>query len=153
MPLPLHDVPESDVAHRASDADREHAARVVHAAAGAGMLTMAETEERLSAVYAARFRHELTPLVVDLPVDEPVSTGRPTTSRVTGVRSWLRRVWVVAVAMAVALAGWVSRHRVAAVLLGVLALGVAGSLVMAFGDAVGVHDLHGEDDGGGMTGH
>ena len=54
---------------RASTAEREHAARLIHEAAGQGMLTLSETEERLSSVYAARFRDELAPLVADLPVE------------------------------------------------------------------------------------
>ena len=56
---------------RASDAEREEVARAVQAAGGEGRLTMAETEERLSGVYAARFRHELRQFTEDLPRPRP----------------------------------------------------------------------------------
>jgi len=39
---------------RASDADRERVAKVLHEAMGEGRLTLAEVEERLQAVYAAK---------------------------------------------------------------------------------------------------
>ncbi|HEY2763476.1 MAG TPA: DUF1707 domain-containing protein [Pseudonocardiaceae bacterium] len=52
---------------RASDAEREHVARILRAATGTGLLSLAEVEERLSACYAARYRHELQPLTADLP--------------------------------------------------------------------------------------
>jgi hypothetical protein len=56
---------------RASDTEREEVARVVQAAGGEGRLTMAETEERLAGVYAARFRHELGQYAEDLPSEHP----------------------------------------------------------------------------------
>jgi len=43
---------------RASNVDRQRVCDTLHQAAGAGMLTLAEAEERLAAAYAARFRHE-----------------------------------------------------------------------------------------------
>jgi hypothetical protein len=52
---------------RASDAEREKYAGLVGAATGDGRLTTVEADERLAAIYAARFRHELEPLVRDLP--------------------------------------------------------------------------------------
>lgn len=55
---------------RASDAERERYAGIVGAATGDGRLTAGEAEERLTAIYAARFRHELEPLVRDLPKPE-----------------------------------------------------------------------------------
>jgi hypothetical protein len=55
------------VAVRASDDERETVARVLNLAAGAGMLTLAEVDERLARVYAARTRAELVPLTADLP--------------------------------------------------------------------------------------
>jgi hypothetical protein len=59
---------------RASDAEREAVVRVVQQAGAEGRLTLTETEERLTGIYAARFRHELTPFTEDLP-SEP---SRPT---------------------------------------------------------------------------
>ena len=43
---------------RASDVDRQRVCDILHQAAGASMLTLAEAEERLADAYAARFRHE-----------------------------------------------------------------------------------------------
>jgi hypothetical protein len=53
---------------RASDADREHAAELLRAAAGAGRLTVEELDERLDAAFAARTRGELETLVADIVV-------------------------------------------------------------------------------------
>lgn len=64
-PATLSLVPSSAV--RASDAEREHTARILRAAAGEGMLTLAEADERLGQVYAATYRHELEPITKDLP--------------------------------------------------------------------------------------
>lgn len=52
---------------RASDADRERVAGVLHRALSEGRITMTELEERLGAVYAARTHAELAPLTADLP--------------------------------------------------------------------------------------
>lgn len=52
---------------RASDAEREQTAARLREAADEGRLTLAELDDRLSSVYAARMRHELDPLVADLP--------------------------------------------------------------------------------------
>ena len=52
---------------RASDAERETVARILRAAAGEGMLTLGEADERLAAAYAARYRSQLAPITRDLP--------------------------------------------------------------------------------------
>ncbi len=52
---------------RASDAEREEFARIVREAVGEGRLDISEGDERLAAIYAARFRDELRPIVTDLP--------------------------------------------------------------------------------------
>lgn len=52
---------------RASDAEREQVSTIVRAAMTEGRLTLQEGEERLAAVYAARFRDELAPFTADLP--------------------------------------------------------------------------------------
>jgi hypothetical protein len=65
---------------RASDAEREEVARVVQAAGAEGRLTLAETEERLAAVYAAQFRHELSQFTADLP-PAPSRPHRPGRAR------------------------------------------------------------------------
>jgi hypothetical protein len=57
---------------RASDSEREQYAETVRTAMTEGRLTLHEGEERIGAVYAARFRDELAPLTADLP-----GGGRP----------------------------------------------------------------------------
>lgn len=52
---------------RCSDAEREKVARILNLAAGEGLLTLAEVDERLLQVYAARTRDDLAPLTADLP--------------------------------------------------------------------------------------
>lgn len=52
---------------RASDGDRERFAKVLHEALAEGRLDVAELDERLRQVYAARTFGELQPLVRDLP--------------------------------------------------------------------------------------
>ncbi len=52
---------------RTSDTEREQVAEILRAAMTEGRLTLEEGEERLGAVYAARFRDELGPLTADLP--------------------------------------------------------------------------------------
>ena len=52
---------------RASDADRERVAAVLRDAAGQGLLTLAEVDERLARVYAATHVGQLAPLTADLP--------------------------------------------------------------------------------------
>jgi hypothetical protein len=52
---------------RASDTEREDYAKMLRAAMTEGRLTLEEGEERLSQVYAAKFREELPPLTADLP--------------------------------------------------------------------------------------
>jgi uncharacterized protein DUF1707 len=52
---------------RCSDAEREKASTVLRDAAAEGRLSMEELEERLSAIYAARYRHELAAVSADLP--------------------------------------------------------------------------------------
>lgn len=52
---------------RISDTDRELAAKRLHDALGEGRITLAELEERLDAVYAARTANELRPPLADLP--------------------------------------------------------------------------------------
>jgi len=80
---------------RASDADRERVARVLHQAMGEGRLTVAEVDERLQQVYAAKTIGELEPITRDLPGHElavpaappmpvPAATGLPVGPRIGG---------------------------------------------------------------------
>jgi uncharacterized protein DUF1707/cell wall-active antibiotic response 4TMS protein YvqF len=54
---------------RASDADRERVAKVLHESMAEGRLTVAELEDRLTTVYAAKTIGELEPVLTDLPVE------------------------------------------------------------------------------------
>ncbi|KAA9152555.1 DUF1707 domain-containing protein [Amycolatopsis acidicola] len=60
---------------RASDADRQRIAARVQDAGAEGRLTLDEVEQRLSAVYAARYEDELSGFVADLPA--PPAPARP----------------------------------------------------------------------------
>ncbi len=61
---------------RAADADRERVAALISSAGSDGRLTLDEVEERLTAVYAARFTDELRELTTDLPTPTP-APARP----------------------------------------------------------------------------
>jgi hypothetical protein len=52
---------------RCSDAEREQTSSVVRVAAAEGRLSMEELEDRLTTIYAARYRHELAAVSADLP--------------------------------------------------------------------------------------
>jgi hypothetical protein len=54
---------------RVSDAEREGVVRRLQRAVGEGRLTVAEFDERVAAVYAARTRGDLDELTEDLPRD------------------------------------------------------------------------------------
>jgi len=91
---------------RASDAERERVAQIVRAAAADGMLTLEEADERLATVYAARYRHELTPVTADLPAG-----GRPllaNTSEATAARraGLIRHIGFVTVIAVLLVAAW-----------------------------------------------
>jgi hypothetical protein len=64
---------------RASDPEREEFAKIVREATAEGRLSLAEGDERLAQIYAAKFRDELRPLVADLPAGQasPSSPVRP----------------------------------------------------------------------------
>jgi hypothetical protein len=61
--------PHEDPATPAGDADRERMASTVGAAAGAGLLSLDEVDERLGRTFAARTRGDLAAVVADLPTD------------------------------------------------------------------------------------
>lgn len=97
---------------RASDADRERVAKILHDAMAEGRLSLTELDERLQAAYAAKTLGDLVPLTEDLPVlgnqypaaTPPASnlparmtTGSPGASVSIGVMSGVDRkgAWVV----------------------------------------------------------
>ena len=67
---------------RASDADRERVARVLHQAMVDGRITAAELDERLGVVYAGKTLAELVPVTQDLPGHQGlvVPTALPATA-------------------------------------------------------------------------
>ena len=95
-----HPSTNKPTAIRASDAERERYAAIIGTATGDGRLTTAEAEERLSAIYATRFRHELDPQIADLGI-EPERPA-PTATR-TGGRplNWRRGPLAVHLAIVV----------------------------------------------------
>jgi len=69
---------------RASDADRERVAQVLHGALSEGRITMDELEERLTTVYGAKTLGELVPVTVDLPATTASTALEPATTRALG---------------------------------------------------------------------
>jgi hypothetical protein len=104
-PEPLHQelaVPTStDI--RTSDREREEVVERLHHALGEGRLDLAETDARVAAAYAARYRAELTPLLTDLP-DGPVG-GAPMWTAASGGSAptwtalWSSAVWRARIAV------------------------------------------------------
>jgi len=88
---------------RASDAEREHVAKLVGEAAGEGRLTLAEAEDRLARIYVATYRHELDGFVTDLPASHPARPSTALAARVAHLPVRLRVHAAVAVAMSVML--------------------------------------------------
>ena len=92
---------------RASDADRDRVAAVIREAAAEGRLELAEVDERLGVVYAAKTYGELAEVTADLPATDDarvpekgarrfVFGGEPTTSVGIGILSGFQRkgTWV-----------------------------------------------------------
>jgi hypothetical protein len=94
---------------RASDTEREHVARRIQTATAEGRLTTAEADERLTALYATRFRDELAPLTLDLPTEQP---DRPAAWGRDRPGGWPRPVRVH-LAVAVAISAILIIHLVA----------------------------------------
>jgi len=89
---------------RTSDAEREQVAKILRAAMTEGRLTLEEGEERLGAVYAAKFRDELHPLTADLPENGRRALAE-TPEAVAATRRDLRRHAAFVAFAAVALIG------------------------------------------------
>ena len=66
---------------RASNADRERVAQILHNAMSEGRITVQELEERLDAVYTAKTLAELEPPVADLPGVSANAAVQPAQSR------------------------------------------------------------------------
>lgn len=96
--------PDTHADIRASDAEREHVARIMQAATAQGLLTIDEADERLAAVYAARTRSDLAPLTVDLP-DNGRRLMENTPEARTAARTGLIRHAITVAVVAVLLVG------------------------------------------------
>ncbi|WP_245982702.1 DUF1707 SHOCT-like domain-containing protein [Lentzea flaviverrucosa] len=82
-------VPADQSHMRASDADRERIAQVLHQATAEGRLDIHELDERLVAVYAAKTYGELVPITADLvmsglPQTPAVPQYQPVSNRIGG---------------------------------------------------------------------
>jgi hypothetical protein len=73
---------------RASDGEREATVAVLHRALGEGRLDLAETDERVSAAYTARYCDELPRLLADLPAARATGSSGPSWSEL-----WISLVW------------------------------------------------------------
>jgi hypothetical protein len=71
---------------RASDADRERVARILHDAMAEGRLTLAELDERLQQVYAAKTLGDLVPMTADLPITAAATLPTPAPAPVPSQR-------------------------------------------------------------------
>ncbi|WP_236796845.1 DUF1707 domain-containing protein [Amycolatopsis sp. GM8] len=71
---------------RASNADRERVAQILHNALSEGRITVPELEERLDTVYAAKTLKDLQPPIADLPDVAPSGTLEPSQARVVDNR-------------------------------------------------------------------
>jgi hypothetical protein len=71
---------------RASDADRERIAKILHDAMAEGRLTIDELDERLQRTYAAKTLGDLVPMTVDLPVAGMSALPIPTERAVPSTR-------------------------------------------------------------------
>lgn len=110
---------------RASDRERDEVAQRIQEATAEGRLTLEESDERLTGVFASRYRHELAALVADLPASSPAvparagSPARPTRTTMTpayGGRRWgdpglLIHTLIVVLLSAAMLAHWVAGDR------------------------------------------
>ena len=69
---------------RASDADRERVAQILHTALSEGRITVHELEQRLDTVYAAKTLGELQPVTADLPAESTGQASSYPAPRITG---------------------------------------------------------------------
>jgi Domain of unknown function (DUF1707) len=92
---------------RTSDQEREQVATILRAAMTEGRLTLEEGEERLAAVYAAKYRDELGPLTADLPDGGRRALAETPEARAATRRALRRHASFVAVVAVVLTGLWV----------------------------------------------
>ncbi|MFR9805905.1 DUF1707 domain-containing protein [Pseudonocardia sp. RS010] len=95
---------------RIGDDERERGAARLAAEVGAGRLDLAEYEERVDRVYAARTRRELTAVFADLPAPRPAAgTRTPVPARPASTGGFPAGAWVPWAAVnAICLVVWVA---------------------------------------------
>ncbi len=96
---------------------------------------MTETEDRLGAVYKARFRQELLPLTADLPLGRP-PLGSHTSSASDSLLDPVRRFLASTAPLSAAALAALRRHRIALLVLVLLGLILASTIIMAGLDMV-----------------
>jgi hypothetical protein len=79
---------------RTSDREREEVVERLHHALGEGRLDLEETDARVAAAYAARYRADLTPLLADLPDGPDAVGGAPTWTAL-----WISAIWRARIAV------------------------------------------------------
>lgn len=80
---------------RVSHADRADTVSHLQAALVQGRLDLDETDDRVTAAFAARYHSELQVLVADLPPHVPVVDGAPSWSAVWASAVWRARILVL----------------------------------------------------------
>ena len=133
---------------RTSDQERERIAEILRTAMTEGRLTLEEGEERLAAVYAAKYRDDLKPLTLDLPDQGRQSLADTPEFRLAGRRHLRRHAGFVAF-IAIVLTGlWALSHAVffwPAIPLFFLVMGVFRHARMRrYGYGYGPRSHHGE---------
>lgn len=121
---------------RASDADREAVARVVQQGLTSGMLTVIEAEERLTAVYGARLRHELDPITADLPIVRQSASGERSVHLLVRVDQWVHHLMSTEVSDVASIRALPAGHRILALALALLAATVCVMMLLFGADFV-----------------
>ena len=80
---------------RVSHAERADTVERLQQALVEGRLDLAETEERITAAFAAKYDSDLRPLLTDLPPPGPVPDGAPAWSAVWASAVWRGRILVL----------------------------------------------------------
>ena len=111
----------ADLGLRASDADREATAQRLHTAATEGRLDAEELDERLTAVYAARYCSELAPLTADVTPSAPAPAAPPAPLRFVRPTPFTNGFAIAALVSALVWFAWFG--SVLAVIFGHVALG------------------------------
>jgi hypothetical protein len=117
---------------RVSDAERTDTVSRLQVALVEGRLDLAETDERVTAAFAARYHSDLQLLVADLPPQVPPSDAAPSWSAVWESAVWRAQLVVLGEETGVPTRPTVEQRRVAAALAG---LALMWFLVCAFAGA------------------